>query len=183
MKIEIKKEFWLYAIIAVLAIIVFHAFTKASPTETREVVKEITIVDTVRVYKTDTITRYEPKYITQRVVDTLYITDTLFLPITQKHYAERDKYDVWVSGYEAKMDSIKTYNKTEYKYTEKEVTREVVVNKYELYLNGGLNAFSGVFIPKVGASLITPKKTHYNVNLGLYNGEITYEIGVGFKLF
>ena len=178
-----KSNYLSYILVAVLAIIVFHAFTKDNPTETREVVKEITIVDTVRSIQTDTITRYEPKYITQRVVDTLYITDTLFLPITQKHYAERDKYDVWVSGYEAKMDSIKTYNKTEYKYVEKEVTREVVVNKYELYLNGGLNAFSGTFIPKVGVSLITPKKAHYNVNLGLYNGEMTYEIGVGFKLF
>lgn len=178
-----KSNYLSYILVAVLAIIVFHAFTKDSPTETHAVVKEITIVDTVRSIQTDTITRYEPKYITQRVVDTLYITDTLFLPITQKHYAERDKYDVWVSGYEAKMDSIKTYNKTEYKYVEKEVTREVVVNKYELYLNGGLNAFSGTFVPKVGVSLITPKKTHYNVNLGLYNGEMTYEIEAGFKLF
>ena len=177
-----KSNYLSYILVAVLAIIVFHAFTKRTP-EQNEVIKEITIVDTVRSIQTDTITRYEPKYITQRVVDTLYITDTLFLPITQKHYAERDKYDVWVSGYEAKMDSIRTYNKTEYKYVEKEVTREVVVNKYELYLNGGLNAFSGTFIPKVGVSLITPKKTHYNVNLGLYNGEMTYEIGVGFKLF
>ena len=177
-----KSNYLSYILVAVLAIIVFHAFTKRTP-EQNEVIKEITIVDTVRVYTTDTITRYEPKYITQRVVDTLYITDTLFLPITQKHYAERDKYDVWVSGYEAKMDSIKTYNKTEYKYVEKEITREVVVNKYELYLNGGLNALSGTFIPKVGVSLITPKKTHYNANFGLYKGEITYEIGVGFKLF
>jgi hypothetical protein len=178
-----KSNYLSYILVAVLAIIVFHAFTKDSPTETREVVKEITIVDTVRIYTTDTITRYEPKYITQGVVDTLYITDTLFLPITQKHYAERDKYDVWVSGYEAKMDSIRTYNKTEYKYVEKDVTREVIVNKYEFYLNGGLNAFSGTFVPKVGVSLITPKKTQYNVNFGLYNGEMTYEIGVGFKLF
>jgi hypothetical protein len=92
-------------------------------------------------------------------------------------------YDVWVSGYEAKMDSIRTYNKTEYKYVEKDVTREVVKNKYELYLNGGLNAFSGVFTPKVGVSLITPKKTLYNVNVGFYNGRKTYEIGVGIKLF
>lgn len=177
-----KSNYLSYILVAVLAIIVFHAFTKRTPRQ-NEVVKEITIVDTCVVYKTDTITRYKPKYITQRVVDTLYITDTLFLPITQKHYKEPNMYDVWVSGYEAKMDSIKTYNKTEYKYTEKEVTKEVVVNKYELYLNGGLNAFSGTFTPKAGISLITPKKTQYSVNLGLRNGEITYEIGVGIKLF
>lgn len=172
-----------YIFVAVLAIIVFHAFTKDSQTEIREVVREITTVDTVRYIQTDTIICYEPKYITKKVVDTLYITDTLFLPITQKRYSEPNMYDVWVSGYEAKMDSIKTYNKTEYKYIEKEVTQEVVVNNYELYLNGGLNAFSGTFIPKVGVSIITPKKTLYNANLGLYNGEITYEVAIGIKLF
>ena len=177
-----KNNYLSYILVSVLAIIVFHAFTKRTPEQT-EVIKEITIVDTVRVYTIDTITRYESKYITQRVVDTLYITDTLFLPITQKHYNEPNVYDVWVSGYEAKMDSIRTYNKTEYKYVEKEVTREVVVNKHELYLNGGLNAFSGTFIPKIGVSLATPKKTLYNANLGLYKGEMTYEIGVGIKLF
>ena len=113
-----KSNYLSYILVAVLAIIIFHAFTKRTP-EQNEVIKEITIVDTVRINTTDTITRYEPKYITQRVVDTLYITDTLFLPITQKHYSEPNMYDVWVSGYEAKMDSIKTYNKTEYKYVEK----------------------------------------------------------------
>lgn len=163
----------------------FCAFLLILPTRknvnTEYVIKTICKIDTIT--KTDTIVRYEPKYITKRVVDTLYITDTLFLPITQKHYSEPKIYDVWVSGYEAKMDSIKTYNKTEYKYVEKEVTREVVKNKYELYLNGGLNAFSGTFIPKMGISLITPKKTLYNANLGLYKGEMTYEIGVGIKLF
>lgn len=177
-----KSNYLSYILVAVLAIIVFHAFTKQTP-EQNEVVKEITIVDTVRSIQTDTITRYEPKYITKKVVDTLYITDTLFLPITQKHYSEPNMYDVWVSGYEAKMDSIKTYNNTEYKYVVKDVTREVVKNKYELYLNGGLNAFSGTFIPKVGVTLTAPNKTLYNVNLGLYNGKITYEIGVGIKLF
>ena len=177
-----KSNYLSYILVAVLAIIVFHAFTKRT-LEQNEVVKEITIVDTVRYIQTDTITRYKPKYITQRVVDTLYITDTLFLPITQKHYGEPNIYDVWISGYEAKMDSIKTYNKTEYKYVEKEVVREVVKNKYELYLNGGLNAFSDIFIPKVGITLTAPNKTLYNVNLGLYDGKVTYEIGVGIKLF
>lgn len=177
-----KSNYLSYILVAVLAIIVFRAFTERTPEQT-EVIKEITIVDTVRSIQTDTITRYEPKYITKIVVDTLYITDTLFLPITQKHYSERDKYDVWVSGYEAKMDSIKTYNKTEYKYVVKDVTREVVKSKYELYLNGGLNAFSGVFIPNVGISLTTPKKTLYRADFGVYNGGIVYSIGYGRKLF
>jgi hypothetical protein len=181
-----KSNYLSYILVAVLAIIVFHAFTKRTPKQ-NEVIKETVTVDTVRYIQTDTIFRYEPKYITQTLIkhDTLYFTkdSIVYLPITQKHYNEPDLYDVWVSGYEAKMDSIKTYNKTEYKTIEKVITREKVVNKYELYLNGGLNAFSGTFIPKVGVSLITPKKMLYNANLGLYNGKVTYEIGVGIKLF
>lgn len=168
-------------ILALVLIVVYLSFKKIDNDERRVI--EMTTIDTLLICNTDTIVRYEPKYITKRVVDTLYITDTIFLPIVQKHYSERGLYDVWVSGCEAKMDSIRTYNKTEYKYIEKEVTREVIKNKHELYFNGGLNAFSGIFIPKVGVSLITPKKTHYNANVGFYNGKITYEIGVGFKLF
>lgn len=140
-------------------------------------------IDTLLVYKTDSIVRYEPEYITQRIVDTLYVTDTLYLPITQKHYNEPNVYDVWVSGYEARMDSIKTYNKVEYRNIEREVVREVMVNECELYVNGSLNAVSDVLMPTVGISLITPKKTQYKANVGLYKGNITYGIGVGFKLF
>lgn len=170
-------------IVALLAIFAIYFLLSKEEGSNKTIVCEKLVTDTVLIVDTDTVIVYEPKYFTQRVIDTLHITDTLYLPITQKHYSERGLYDVWVSGYEAKMDSIKTYNKTEYKYVEKEVTREVVVNRHELYLNGGLNAFSGTFVPKVGVSFITPKKTHYSVNVGLYKGELTYEIGVGLKLF
>lgn len=44
---------------------------------------------------------------TTTTTDTLTLHDTVrvFIPITQKHYAE-DEYDAWVSGYEPKLDSL-----------------------------------------------------------------------------
>lgn len=176
------KKYLPYIFVAVLAVILFHTCTREKPSAKEVIVEKVT-VDTLHVYRIDTIVKYEPKYIAQRIVDTLYVTDTLYLPITQKHYNEPNVYDVWVSGYKARMDSIKTYNKVEYRNIEKEVVREITKNKYELYVSGSLNAVSEDFIPMVGVSLITPKKTQYKANVGLYKGDITYGMGVGFKLF
>ena len=60
----------------------------------------------------------KPKYITKYVIDTLVIEKegtTLSLPVIQKHYSQNGIYDAWVSGVSAELDSIRTYNKTEYK--------------------------------------------------------------------
>lgn len=178
------KKYLPYIFVAVLAVIVSYSlFFKPSPP--KETVVEKVTVDTVYNHSIDTIVRYVPRYITRKVVDTLYITkdSIIYLPITQKHYNEPNAYDVWVSGYDPKLDSIKTYNRVEYRTIEKEVVREITKNKYEFYVNGSLNAVSDVLMPTVGISLITPKKTQYKANVGLYKGDITYGIGVGFKLF
>lgn len=178
------KNFAPYIITALLSIIVFHTCTDAGEPV---VAKEKITVDTVFIFKTDTIIRYEPKYITQTIVrhDTLFLVkdSIVYLPITQKRYSEPNLYDVWVSGYKPQLDSIKTYNRTEYVNVEKVVEREVIKNKYELYVFGSLNAISNSFVPQVGVSLITPKRTLYKANLGLYNGQVTYGIGIGYNLF
>lgn len=174
-----------YIFVSVLAVIVFHTFTRDK--EPMVEIKEIHTVDTCIVYRTDTVTHHEPKYITQTIVkhDTLFLAkdSIVYLPITQKRYSEPNLYDVWVSGYNPQLDSIKTYNITECVNVEKVVEREVVRNKYELYVFGGLNTVSKDFMPQVGISLITPKKTLYKANVGLYNGQMTYGIGIGYKLF
>lgn len=174
-----------YIFVAVLTVVLFYTCTRES--EPRVEIKETHTVDSVYVYKTDTIVRYEPQYITQTVIryDTLVLTkdSIIYLPVSQKHYSEPDLYDVWVSGYDAKMDSIKTYHKTEYLTVEKVIEREITKNKYEFYVSGGLNVVCGDLMPEVGVCLTTSGKTLYKANVGLYNGEVTYGIGVGFKLF
>jgi hypothetical protein len=117
------------------------------------------------------------------VVDTLYVNDTIYLPITQKHYSEKNVYDVRISGIEPQMDSIKTYPRTEYLTVEKLVEREKAVNKYEFYIGASLNLISRDFAPTIDFTLRTPRRVYYKANIGVCKGEMIYGVGVGFKLF
>lgn len=83
----------------------------------------ITRVDTIRI--TEPIVRdsiqIRTKYVKLPVVDTIYShsTDTIIqldsvqvaVPITQKEYAD-STYTAWVSGFDAKLDSIYVYPRT-----------------------------------------------------------------------
>ena len=75
------------------------------------------------------------------------------VPITSKHYGCKD-YDAWVSGYEANLDSIKVYQRTEY-ITER-VTISKPPNKWELDLIGGLdyNTARQDFTPYAGGEML-----------------------------
>lgn len=68
------------------------------------------IVHRDTVYNTDTITKYYPKPKIVRITDTLYIRDTIFVR-EQKMYSD-SMYTAWVSGYDARLDSINIYTKT-----------------------------------------------------------------------
>ena len=172
----------LYILSLVLAMALYYSCTHNDKQEVEVVEK--TIVDTLHTFHTDTVVIYQPRYITKRVVDTLYINDTIYLPITQKYYGEKGLYDAWISGYKPQLDSIKVYNRTEYKYIEKTIEKEQVVNKYGLYANCGFNANSHTFTPIVGLTLITPKKTLYKVNVGVCNNSnVIYGFEIGTKLF
>jgi len=82
------------------------------------------IRDTTIIIKLDTIKIIKPVYLSEKVVDTLFvpitdtlqINDTLFvaLPKTQKYYAKDSLYMAWVSGYKPSLDSIKVFPKTIY---------------------------------------------------------------------
>ena len=81
-------------------------------TDTMVIVKTDTIRDTLPIpYETKVI---ETKYVKLRVDnvirDTLTMTDTAYveLPISQTAYRD-SLYTAWVSGYEAKLDSIEVY--------------------------------------------------------------------------
>lgn len=125
--------------------------------------------DTVVVVKHDTIVCYEPRYIEKTITDTLHITDTIFLR-EQKHYHEKDFYDIWISGYEPKLDSFRIYPKIEYKTLTNTITKTVEKQGWTLYAGGGIDAFSGVLAPKVSISLATPRKSLITANLGYYGG-------------
>lgn len=125
--------------------------------------------DTVVVVKHDTITRYKPRYIEKIITDTLYITDTILVR-EQKHYFEKDFYDIWISGYEPKLDSFRLYPKIEYRTVTNTITKTVEKQGWTLYAGGGIDSFSGVLAPKVSVSLATPRKSLITANLGYYGG-------------
>ena len=82
------------------------------------------IRDTTIIIKLDTIKIIKPVYLSEKVVDTLFvpikdtirINDTLYqlMPKTQKYYAKDSLYQAWVSGYKPNLDSIKVFPKTIY---------------------------------------------------------------------
>jgi hypothetical protein len=90
-------------------------------------------VDTVVVYKIDTITRNKPVYVTNRVVDTMLVQvrDTLMLRDTVYMALEREQkeytdslYRAWVSGYQPTLDSILIYATTKIVEIERVIDRK-----------------------------------------------------------
>ena len=113
-------------------------------------------VDTVTIRRDsvvhDTICIARPVSVDRVVTDTLFktIRDTILvaLPITQQHYKD-SLYEAWVSGYEAKLDSIRVHARTRYVYIEKKVQprRPKVVISVGMY--GGV----GIRSPDVGVGI------------------------------
>ena len=104
------------------------------------------------------------KYITKVVKDTIYIRDSitgydLYLPIIQKHFSEKNRYDLWISGVEPlNVDRIDVYNQVKYETITNTITRTEYVyqpKRNELYLGGGFCSFLDTNLPIVGVSLKT----------------------------
>lgn len=141
--------------------------------------------DTLVVTKYDTVYIEKPKYITKYVIDTLVIEKegtTLSLPVIQKHYSQNGIYDAWVSGVSAELDSIRTYNKTEYKtITETKVVQQNA-NKVGFYPYVGLFSNNGHIGERIGMAITTKKRLMFSGEVGLMNGKVYYGANVGYKI-
>lgn len=141
--------------------------------------------DTLYLTKIDTLLIKDTVYITNRVVDTLYITtpnnETISLPIIQKHFSQPNLYDLWISGVEPlSLDSGKIYAKTEYKAITNYVDKVIYQEKCKLYVGGGLFSFRETITPYVSVSLSTPQKWLISSNFGL-NGY--FGVSVKYSIF
>lgn len=180
-----EKISWL--IVIGLVVVLFLSLWNGRKVETIE----IKTTDTIIVYKYDTIVEYKTRYITERVLDTIFLpsqntpskTPSTPLLITQRHYSKPNLYDLWISGYKPTVDSIKVYQKTEYQTITNEITKEIYPKYWRMYLGVGFQAVSDTFIPTVGITLTTPDKWAITANLGYYNKDLFYGAQIQYKLF
>lgn len=151
---------------------------------TKTEVVEVRTSDTIMIEKIDTFIQkeIEYKYLTKRVTDTIYIGANTILYREQKHYGVPNKYDAWISGVDAALDSIKTYNSVRYETVTNNVERTVYKYKWNYYLYGGLNRVKGDFLPRVGVALTTPKKWLISGEIGLYKNTPFYGLTLGVNL-
>lgn len=180
-----EKISWL--IVIGLVVVLFLSLWSGKKVETIE----IKTTDTIIVYKYDTIVDYKTRYITERVLDTIFLpsqnttskTPSIPLLITQRHYSKPNLYDLWISGHKPTVDSIKVYQKTEYQTITNEITKEIYPKYWRMYLGVGFQAISGTFVPTVGITLTTPDKWAITANLGYYNKDLFYGAQIQYKLF
>lgn len=114
--------------------------------------------DTITIVKTDTLTILKPHYITEikidsipyKVIDTIMVGDTIYLPKTQKEYKD-SSFSAWVSGYHPNLDSIKVYPKTLIQTITK--TQQIKSPRLGIGISAGVGYFGGQIKPYIGLGL------------------------------
>jgi hypothetical protein len=144
------------------------------------------ITDTVIVTKIDTFTQYKPKVVQTIIRETISVpmpnNDTLNLYYENKHYAEKEKYDAFVSGYSVSLDSISVYNKIEYKTITNTITNTIYKEKWNLYLETGLNIINNQYNPNIGLRFTMPNNFGIGGTIGLYDNKPIYGISLNYKI-
>jgi hypothetical protein len=144
------------------------------------------VTDTLVVFKTDTVVKYEPTYITKRVTDTLYLPSDSNkqqpLVIEQKHYQDKGIYDAWISGYNAQLDSIKTYPQIKETTITKTITKEIERKGLNIYPYIGINNFNHRLNPVMGIATEINNNTIFIGEMGHINDRLYYGVRIGFKI-
>lgn len=150
-----------------------------------EAPKVVEYRDTTYVYKTDTITKIKPKYISETKLDSVFIyktnTDTIYLPMTQRYYLESKMYELWISGVNPKLDSINVYNNTitETIYN----TKEIYKTKWSLYANAGVLVMPNKnILPMVDLTANSRGRLSFGVMVGYWDRSVVYGGKIGVKI-
>ena len=173
-----------FHLLYIVVIVVLVALLLASKRQIKVVENRVT--DTIYKVFVDTllIRQIEPKYI--HVVDTFYVSSdngtNVQLPIEQRYYSNNGVFDLWVSGYKPTLDSIKTYPRVEYRTITNNITKEILVKKWDFYTCIGLKRFSNEYVPSVGFTAKSPRNSLYGVEVGVINGDFYYGLTYGFIL-
>ena len=174
------KKWIPYIVIAVLAVCLILSLTNRN-----EVVIETHTTDTITIVRTDTIRERIPHFISEMVLDTIFVEkvseNVLKLPITQKYY-NTDSYQAWVSGYKPNLDSINVFNKVVERTVNHTIDRVVYPKSIDWYLNAGSMFIDKKAAPYVGLNVKFKNDLVIGANAGVYEKNMFYGFNIGFKL-
>lgn len=143
--------------------------------------------DTVYITKIDTLEIVSPIFIKKKVVDTffVYVNDStnIPLPIEQKKYSAPDKYELYISGVNPNLDTIRVFNKKEYQTVTNTVTQTVYKNEWRGYIGGQISTFDRQVIPTINLMAMSPKTLVFGVGVGIYDNKPVYQFNVSYKIF
>lgn len=174
------KQWIPYIVIVVLAVCLVLSLTHKN-----EVILENRTIDTVTIVRTDTIIDVLPHFISEKVLDTIFVEKVsengLKLPITQKCY-NADSYQAWVSGYNPNLDSINVFQKIVTNTVNHTIIKEVYPKHIDWYMNVGSMLIDKKAAPYVGLNMKLKNDLVIGVNAGVYEKGMFYGFNIGFKL-
>lgn len=174
------KKFIPYIVIVSLSVCLVFSISHR-----KEVIIEKHTVDTITVIRIDTFIERFPHFISEKIVDTVFIEKTsenaLKLPITQRYY-NTDSYQAWVSGYRPNLDSINVFQKIVTNTVNHTIIKEVYPKHIDWYLNAGSILIDKKAAPYVGLNMKLKNDLVIGVNAGVYEKEMFYGFNIGFKL-
>lgn len=174
------KKYIPYIVIAVLLVSLIVSLTNR-----KEVIVEKTTSDTVTIVKFDTVKVKIQTFITERIIDTIYVekdeNGEYTIAISQRYYKGND-YEAWVSGFNPNLDSLNIFRKTITNTITNTVTKEIYPKTTDLYLNVGSDYIGKQFAPNVGLAVKFKNDLMIGCNVGYYDKSIYYGLKFGFKL-
>lgn len=178
------KKYIPYIVIAVLLVSLIVSLTNRKGVSSDETTSDtVTIVKVDTVY--DTIYYKMPTFISEVIVDTFWLKDTLnnayMIPKTVRYYKD-STYEAWVSGYKPSLDSINTFGKTIYTTVTNTITKEIYPKRVDWFLNAGVDYVSGGFAPNIGAAVKFRNDILLGGHVGYLDKGVYYGVKIGYKL-
>lgn len=171
-----KRELIYISVIVVLLVLLAVLFFTNNRKEVSDYGQKS---DTVYVERIDTIFRSKPLLARDTILDTinvLIVPETgLKVPKTQRLYIDTT-YKAWVSGYEPKLDSIYTYNKTVFRTITNTIT--IKPKTTDFFIGAGIGTDGQRIIPSVNFSV----KFKNDIFVGADAGYKYYGLKIGYKL-
>jgi hypothetical protein len=173
-----------FHLLYIIVIVVLVALLFSSKRQIKVVENRVT--DTILKIRVDTFTEYIPQYVTKKTTDTIYLQandkSEVALEIEQFHFSKEGAYDAWISGYNPRLDSIKTYPRVEYRTITNNITKEIYKSTIDLYPYIGFKRLDDKVGQVIGLSIKMPKKWMYSAEIGVMDNKMICGVTVGYKL-